>query len=286
MDLAGIAHLSAIKTKIPFIHFFDGFRTSHELQKIEVMDYDDLAELVDYEAIKRFRHNALNPEHPVTRGTAQNPDIFFQARESVNDFYDVVPDIVAEYMKAISKLTGREYRPFNYYGAEDAERIVVAMGSVTDTIEETVDYLLEQGEKVGVIKVHLYRPFSEKYFMKALPETVEKIATLDRTKEPGSLGEPLYEDVRSLFYDREESPIIVGGRYGLSSKDTTPTDIKSVFDNLKKDKSKNQFTISIEDDVTYKSLKPSEKIDSTPEGTVKCKFWGFGSDGTVGANKK
>ena len=285
MDLGGVAHLSAFKSSLPFVHFFDGFRTSHEYQKIEVMDYDDLGELVDYEAVKKFRHRGLNPEHPVTKGTAMNPDIFFQARESVNRFYDRVPDIVEGYMEEITKITGREYHPFNYYGAEDAKYVVIAMGSVTDTIEETVDYLLSKGEKVGVIKVHLYRPFSEKYFMKALPETVEKIATLDRTKEPGSLGEPLYEDVRSLFYDREESPIIVGGRYGLSSKDTTPTDIKSVFDNLKKDKSKNQFTISIEDDVTYKSLKPSEKIDSTPEGTVKCKFWGFGSDGTVGANK-
>src|SRR6056297_342072 len=285
MDLGGVAHLSAFKSSLPFVHFFDGFRTSHEYQKIEVMDYDDLGELVDYEAVKKFRHRGLNPEHPVTKGTAMNPDIFFQARESVNRFYDRVPDIVEGYMEEITKITGREYHPFNYYGAKDAKYVVIAMGSVTDTIEETVDYLLSKGEKVGVIKVHLYRPFSEKYFMKALPETVEKIATLDRTKEPGSLGEPLYEDVRSLFYDREESPIIVGGRYGLSSKDTTPTDIKSVFDNLKKDKSKNQFTISIEDDVTYKSLKPSEKIDSTPEGTVKCKFWGFGSDGTVGANK-
>jgi len=285
MDLAGIAHLSAIKTKIPFIHFFDGFRTSHELQKIEVMDYDDLAELVDYEAIKRFRHNALNPEHPVTRGTAQNPDIFFQARESVNDFYDVVPDIVAEYMKAISKLTGREYRPFNYYGAEDAERIVVAMGSVTDTIEETVDYLLEQGEKVGVIKVHLYRPFSPKYFLDILPESANKIAILDRTKEPGSLGEPLYEDIRTLFYNNERSPLIVGGRYGLSSKNTTPTHIKGVFDNLKNEDPKDHFTISIKDDVSNTSLPEGEKINTSPEGTVRCKFWGLGSDGTVGANK-
>ncbi len=285
MDLGGVAHLSAFKSSLPFVHFFDGFRTSHEYQKIEVMDYDDLGELVDYEAVKEFRHRGLNPEHPVTKGTAMNPDIFFQARESANKFYERVPDIVEEYMQEITKITGREYHPFNYYGAGDAKYVVIAMGSVTDTIEETVDYLLSKGEKVGVIKVHLYRPFSEKYFMKALPNTVEKIATLDRTKEPGSLGEPLYEDVRSLFYDREESPIIVGGRYGLSSKDTTPTDIKSVFDNLKKDEPKNQFTISIEDDVTYKSLKPAEKIDSTPEGTVKCKFWGFGSDGTVGANK-
>lgn len=285
MDLAGVAHLSAIDSSLPFVHFFDGFRTSHEYQKIDVMEYDDLADLVNYDAIQEFRNSGLNPEHPVTKGTAMNPDIFFQAREAVNRYYDEIPDIVADYMEEISKLTGREYHPFNYYGAEDAERVIVAMGSVTDTIEETIDYLIDQGEKVGVIKVHLYRPFSEKYFMNVLPDSVEKIATLDRTKEPGSVGEPLYEDVRSLFYDKDNKPEIVGGRYGLSSKDTTPTDIKAVFDNLKKDDPKNEFTISIEDDVTYKSLEPKEKIDSTPEGTVRCKFWGFGSDGTVGANK-
>ncbi len=285
MDLAGIAHLSAIKSSLPFVHFFDGFRTSHEYQKIDVMDYDDLAELVDYDKVQEFRNNALNPEHPVTKGTAMNPDIFFQVRETVNKYYERIPDIVEEYMQEITKITGREYHPFNYYGAEDAKHVIVAMGSVTDTIEETVDYLVDQGEKVGVLKVHLYRPFSEKYFMKALPESVEKIAVLDRTKEPGALGEPLYEDVRSLFYDRDEDPVIVGGRYGLSSKDTTPTDIKAVFDNLKEEEPKNGFTIAIEDDVTYTSLEPKEKIDSTPEGTVRCKFWGFGSDGTVGANK-
>src|SRR6056297_3378349 len=285
MDLAGIAHLSAIDSSLPFVHFFDGFRTSHEYQKIDVMDYDDLADLVNHDAIQEFRHRGLNPEHPVTKGTAMNPDIFFQARESVNRYYNKIPDIVADYMKKISKITGREYHPFNYYGAEDAKHVVVAMGSVTDTIEETIDYLMDQGEKVGVIKVHLYRPFSEKYFMKALPDSVEKIAVLDRTKEPGALGEPLYEDVRSLFYDRDENPVIVGGRYGLSSKDTTPSDIKAVFDNLKIEDPKNGFTISIKDDVTYTSLEPEEKIDSTPEGTVRCKFWGFGSDGTVGANK-
>ncbi|MCF8009489.1 MAG: pyruvate:ferredoxin (flavodoxin) oxidoreductase [Halanaerobiales bacterium] len=285
MDLAGVAHLAAIKSSLPFVHFFDGFRTSHEYQKIEVMDYDDLAELVDYDAIQEFRHRGLNPEHPVTKGTAMNPDIFFQARESVNKFYERIPDIVEKYMQEITKITGREYHPFNYYGAEDAEYVVIAMGSVTDTVEETVDYLMSKGEKVGVIKVHLYRPFSEKYFNKVLPNTVKKIAVLDRTKEPGSVGEPLYEDVRSLFYDKDIRPVIVGGRYGLSSKDTTPTDIKAVFDNLKKDDPKNQFTISIKDDVTYTSLENEEKIDSTPKGTVRCKFWGFGSDGTVGANK-
>ncbi|MFW6266130.1 MAG: pyruvate:ferredoxin (flavodoxin) oxidoreductase [Halanaerobiales bacterium] len=285
MDLAGVAHLAAIKSSLPFVHFFDGFRTSHEIQKIEVLEYDELAKLVDYDALRDFRNKALNPENPVTRGTAQNPDIFFQAREASNPYYERVPDIVEEYMKEINKLTGRNYKLFNYYGAEDAENIVVAMGSVTDTIEETIDYLLEQGEKVGIIKVHLYRPFSEKHFIEALPESVKRIAVLDRTKEPGSLGEPLYEDVRTLFYDKENAPLVVGGRYGLSSKDTTPSDIKAVFDNLKKEKPKNHFTVAIKDDVTNTSLPVEEEIDTTPEGTVRCKFWGFGSDGTVGANK-
>jgi len=285
MDLAGVAHLSAIETSLPFVHFFDGFRTSHEIQKIEVMDYDELADLVNYDAVKEFRQNALNPEHPETRGTAMNPDIFFQAREAVNKHYTDVPDIVEEYMQEISEITGREYHPFNYYGADDAEYVIVAMGSVTDTIEETVDYLVDQGEKVGIIKVHLYRPFSEKYFMKALPESVKKIAVLDRTKEPGSVGEPLYEDLRSLFYDKEDSPVVVGGRFGLSSKDTTPTDIKAVYENIKDDDPKDGFTISINDDVTNTSLSNPEKIHTTPESTVRCKFWGFGSDGTVGANK-
>lgn len=285
MDLAGVAHLSAIKSSLPFVHFFDGFRTSHEYQKIEVLDYDDLAELVDYGKVSEFRHRALNPEHPVTMGTAQNPDIFFQAREAANRFYDAVPDIVEEYMQEISELTGREYHPFNYVGAEDAKYVIIAMGSVTDTIEETVKYLVDKGEKVGLIKVRLYRPFSEKYFMKALPETAEKIAVLDRTKEPGAVGEPLYEDVRSLFYDKEKRPVIVGGRYGLSSKDTTPTHIKAVFDNLREDNPENAFTLGIEDDVTHTNLEPKEHINTSPESTVRCKFWGFGSDGTVGANK-
>ena len=285
MDLAGVAHLSAIKSSLPFVHFFDGFRTSHEYQKIEILDYDDLADLVDHGKVSEFRHRALNPEHPVTMGTAQNPDIFFQAREAANRFYDAVPDIVEEYMQEISELTGREYHPFNYVGAEDAKYVIIAMGSVTDTIEETVKYLVDKGEKVGLIKVRLYRPFSEKYFMKALPETAEKIAVLDRTKEPGAVGEPLYEDVRSLFYDKEKRPVIVGGRYGLSSKDTTPTHIKAVFDNLRKDDPKNAFTLGIEDDVTHTNLEPQEHINTSPESTVRCKFWGFGSDGTVGANK-
>ena len=285
MDLGGIAHLAAIKSSIPFLHFFDGFRTSHEIQKIEVLDYDDLAKLVDYDAIKSFRHNALNPERPVTRGTAQNPDIFFQAREACNRFYDLVPDIVEEYMGEISKLTGREYHPFNYVGAKDAEYVIIAMGSVTDTIDEAVEYLVAKGEKVGLIKVRLYRPFSEKYFMDALPKTVKRIAVLDRTKEPGAVGEPLYQDVRSLFYDKKDAPMIIGGRYGLSSKDTNPAQIKAVFENLKADKPKNGFTVGIVDDVTFTSLEVKEKINTTPAGTVCSKFWGLGSDGTVGANK-
>ena len=285
MDLAGVAHLSAIKSRVPFLHFFDGFRTSHEYQKIEVLEYDELASLVDYEAIDRFRKNSLNPEKPVTRGTAQNPDVFFQAREASNPFYEAVPDIVNEYMKQISELTGREYKPFNYYGAPDAEYVIVAMGSVTQTIEETIDYLLAKGEKVGLIKVHLYRPFSEKYFLDVLPSTVKKIAVLDRTKEPGAAGEPLYQDVKSILYGRENAPCIIGGRYGLGSKDTTPTHIKAVYDHLKTDDAKDGFTIGIIDDVTNTSLTPDEKINTSPEGTVRCKFWGLGSDGTVGANK-
>ena len=285
MDLGGIAHLAAIKSRVPFVHFFDGFRTSHEIQKIEVLDYEDLAKLVDYDAVNEFRKRALSPEHPVTKGTAQNPDIFFQAKEASNRFYDAVPDIVADYMKEISNLTGREYKPFNYYGAEDAESIIIAMGSVTDTIDETIDYLMAKGEKVGVVKVHLYRPFSAKYFFDVMPKTVKKIAVLDRTKEPGAVGEPLYLDVRALFYNMENAPVIVGGVYGLGSKDTTPSQIKAVFDNLKEEKPANGFTIGIVDDVTHKSLVEKESIKTAPEGTIRCKFWGLGSDGTVGANK-
>ncbi|HHV73235.1 MAG TPA: pyruvate:ferredoxin (flavodoxin) oxidoreductase [Thermoanaerobacterium sp.] len=285
MDLGSVAHLAAIKGRVPFLHFFDGFRTSHEYQKIEVMDYEDLRKLLDMDAVREFKKRALNPEHPVTRGTAQNPDIYFQEREASNRFYNAVPEIVEEYMKEISKITGREYKLFNYYGAPDAERIVIAMGSVTETIEETIDYLLKKGEKVGVVKVHLYRPFSFKHFMDAIPKTVKKIAVLDRTKEAGAFGEPLYEDVRAAFYDSEMKPVIVGGRYGLGSKDTTPAQIVAVFDNLKSDTPKNNFTIGIVDDVTYTSLPVGEEIETTPEGTISCKFWGFGSDGTVGANK-
>ncbi len=285
MDLGGVAHLAAIKGRVPFLHFFDGFRTSHEIQKIEVMDYADLEKLVDKDAIKAFKDNALNPEHPVLRGTAQNSDIYFQGREVANKYYQAVPDIVADYMNEITKITGREYKPFNYYGAPDATKVIVAMGSVCETIEETVDYLMAKGEKVGVIKVHLYRPFSAKYFFDVLPQTVQKIAVLDRTKEPGSLGEPLYLDICNLFYGKKNAPVIVGGRYGLGSKDTTPTQIVAVYNNLAKDEPKNGFTIGIVDDVTNTSLELPEKVTSAPEGATCCKFWGFGSDGTVGANK-
>ena len=285
MDLGGVAHLAAIKSRVPFLHFFDGFRTSHEYQKIELMDYEDLEKLLDREALREFRDRALNPAHPVMRGTAQNPDIYFQGREASNPYYERVPDIVADYMYEISKITGRDYQPFNYYGAEDAEYLIVAMGSVCDTIRETVDYLREKGEKVGLIQVHLYRPFSPKYFFGILPPSVKRIAVLDRTKEPGSIGEPLYLDVQSLFYDKDTKPMIIGGRYGLGSKDTRPSQIIAVYKNLMSDKPKNGFTIGIVDDVTDTSLPEEDIIETSPEGTIRCKFWGLGSDGTVGANK-
>ncbi len=285
MDLGGVAHLASIKSRVPFLHYFDGFRTSHEIQKIEVMDYEDLKNLVDMDAIKEFKDRALNPEHPVLRGTAQNSDIYFQGREACNKYYEAVPDIVADYMKEITKITGREYAPFNYYGAADAEKVIVAMGSVCEAIEETVDYLMAKGEKVGVVKVHLYRPFSSKYFFDVLPKTVKKIAVLDRTKEPGSLGEPLYLDVCNLFTGKADAPKIVGGRFGLGSKDTTPTQVLAVFNNLDESEPKNGFTIGIVDDVTNTSLPMPEKINAAPQGAKRCKFWGFGSDGTVGANK-
>ncbi|MBN1532633.1 MAG: pyruvate:ferredoxin (flavodoxin) oxidoreductase, partial [Spirochaetes bacterium] len=285
MDLGGVAHLAAIRGRVPFMHFFDGFRTSHEIQKIKVMDYRDLAALLDAKALAAFRARALNPEHPVTRGTAMNPDIYFQLREAANPYYNAVPDIVEGYMQEITRLTGREYHPFNYYGAPDAERVIVAMGSVTETVCETVDYLLERGEKVGLVSVHLYRPFSKKYFMRVLPRTVKRIAVLDRTKEPGANGEPLYLDVRDLFYGERNMPLIVGGRYGLSSKDTLPDDIVAVYENLKLPEPKNGFTISIVDDLTFTSLPVKEHVRTVPEGTIAAKFFGIGSDGTVGANK-
>ncbi|MGU8155311.1 pyruvate:ferredoxin (flavodoxin) oxidoreductase [Clostridium perfringens] len=285
MDLSAVAHLAALKARIPFVNFFDGFRTSHEIQKVELLQYDELKELVDMEAVEEFRRRALNPNKPVTRGTAQNPDIYFQEREAVNKFYDAVPEIVESYMKEITKLTGREYNCFDYYGAADAERVIVAMGSVTDLIEETVDYLNSKGEKVGLIKVRLFRPFSNERLIKAMPKTVKKVAVLDRTKEPGAAGEPLYLEVKNAFYGLENAPVIVGGRFGLGSKDTVPADIVAVYENLNKEDAKNGFTLSIVDDVTNTSLEPVGDIDTTPEGTKACKFWGLGSDGTVGANK-
>ncbi len=285
MDIGGIAHLAAIKTRIPFMHFFDGFRTSHEIQKVEVMEQEDLEKMLDKEALKRFRDNALNPENPVTRGTAQNPDIYFQAREASNPFYEVIPDVVNDYMQQIAKITGRPYAPFSYFGDPEAEHVVIAMGSVTQTIKETIEYLRAKGEKVGMMIVHLYRPFSAKYFFKALPKTVKRIAVLDRTKEPGANGEPLYLDVKELLYDTENAPLVVGGRYGLSSKDTTPAQIISVFDNLKQSEPKNHFTIGIVDDVSFTSLPLLPEISTVPEGTFEAKFYGLGSDGTVGANK-
>ncbi|OXT08252.1 pyruvate:ferredoxin (flavodoxin) oxidoreductase [Thermoanaerobacterium thermosaccharolyticum] len=285
MDLGCIAHLSAIKSRVPFLHFFDGFRTSHEIKKIEVIDYEDLKKLVDYNAVNEFRNRALNSEHPVVRGTAQNPDIYFQGREASNKFYEKVPDIVAEYMEKIKELTGREYHLFDYYGAKDAEYVIVAMGSVCETIEETIDYLSGLGEKVGLVKVRLYRPFSEKHFLNVIPSTVKRIAVLDRTKEPGSIGEPLYLDVVKAFFDKQDKPLIVGGRYGLGSKDTTPSQIIAVYENLKKYNPINRFTIGIKDDVTMTSLDVGESIETVPQGTISCKFFGLGSDGTVGANK-
>ncbi len=285
MDLGNIAHLAAIKSRIPFLHFFDGFRTSHEYQKVEVISKDDVRDLIDYNSIKEFRERALNPDHPTLRGTAQNPDIYFQGREASNKFYQQVPAIVDNYMRDIERITGRAYHPFDYYGAQDAENIIIAMGSVCDTIDETIDYLTGKGEKVGLIKVRLYRPFSAEHFFNVLPASTKKIAVLDRTKEPGALGEPLYLDICNLFYNHAEKPIIVGGRYGLGSKDTRPSQIIAVYDNLKQDQPKNGFTIGIVDDVTQTSLPEGDVIETTPEGTFSCKFWGLGSDGTVGANK-
>lgn len=285
MDLAGVAHLSAIKGRVPFLHFFDGFRTSHEIQKIEVIEYSDLKKLLDYDAVDEFRDRSLNSERPVLRGTAQNPDIYFQGREVANPYFERIPDIVEEYMKEINKITGRDYKPFNYYGHEEAENIIVAMGSVCETIEEVIDYLIDKGEKVGLIKVHLYRPFSKEHFFKVLPKTVKKIAVLDRTKEPGSLGEPLYLDVKALFYNSDMNPIIVGGRYGLGLKDTTPSQIMAAYENLKNANPKDRFTIGIVDDVSNTSLELPEEVDTSPKDNIRCKFWGLGSDGTVGANK-
>lgn len=285
MDLSVVAHLTAIKTSVPVLNFFDGFRTSHEIQKIEVWEDEEIAKLVDWEAIQKFKSKSLNPERPVTRGTAQNPDIYFQGREASNSYYLNIPSVVENYMHEVNKVTGRNYGLFNYHGAADAESIIVAMGSVCDAANETVDYLVKNGEKVGVVNVHLFRPFSVKHFLDVVPKTVKKIAVLDRTKEPGSNGEPLYQDIRNVYYDEAVKPVIVGGRYGLGSKDVTPASIIAVYENLKMNEPKNGFTVGINDDVTYLSLPLAEEVDITPAGTVQCKFWGLGSDGTVGANK-
>ena len=285
MDLAGVAHLATLKSRIPFVSFFDGFRTSHEIQKIEKLDNEDLAPLIDQKALAEFRARALNPMNPVARGMAENPDHFFQHREAGNRFYDEVPAIVEEYMEEIYKLTGRKYGLFNYYGAEDADRVIIAMGSVTEAAREAIDHLVANGEKVGMVAVHLYRPFSAKHFLAAVPKTVKRIAVLDRTKEPGANGEPLYLDVKDCFYGLENAPIIVGGRYGLSSKDTTPAQIISVFENLALNEPKNHFTVGIVDDVTFTSLPMKEDIALGGEGMFEAKFYGLGADGTVGANK-
>ena len=285
-DIAPVAHLAAIEGKLPFIHFFDGFRTSHEIQKVELLEYSDYASLLNMEAVKAFRDSALSPNHPVTRGTAQNDDIYFQTREASNKYYNNIVGVVEKYMAKMSELTGRKHGLFNYYGDENAKNIIIAMGSVTETIEETIDYLNAKGGSYGLVKVHLYRPFSNKHLLEAIPASAERICVLDRTKEPGSTGEPLYLDVRNAFFDVENAPMIIGGRYGLGSKDVTPTDIKTVFDNLISEKPKNNFTLGIVDDVTNTSLTQSESIKIATPGTIRCKFWGLGSDGTVGANKQ
>ncbi len=286
MDLAAVAHLAAIEGRVPFLHFFDGFRTSHEIQKIEEWDYADLADMLNWDAVEAFRRRALNPEHPVTRGTAQNDDIFFQAREACNKYYDAVPEVVVKYMDKVNAKIGTDYKPFNYYGAEDAEHVIVAMGSVCDCTEEVVDYLNAAGEKVGLLKVHLYRPFVADYMLRELPKTVKTISVLDRTKEPGSIGEPLYLDVLAAINGSDFAGVkVYTGRYGLGSKDTTPGDIISVYRNAESETPKRRFTIGIVDDVTNLSLPIVENPDTTPKGTHSCKFWGLGADGTVGANK-
>ncbi len=285
MDLGAVAHLAAIKGKVPFLHFFDGFRTSHEIDKIEVWDYEDLKEMVDMDAVQEFRNNALNPEHPVLRGSAQNPDIFFQNREACNTYYNNVPAVVEEYMNKVNAKIGTDYKLVNYYGAPDADKVIVAMGSICETIEETIDYLMSKGEKVGLIKVHLYRPFPVEAFLKAVPASCKKIAVIDRTKEPGSIGEPLYLDVCACYNGVKDVPMIIGGRYGLGSKDTVPADIIACYRNLDAENPVKGFTLAIEDDVTNLSLPRVENPHTSAEGNSACKFWGLGSDGTVGANK-
>ena len=285
MDLAPVAHLAAIEGRVPFVHFFDGFRTSHEIQKVEAADMEKLRKLVNQKALKEYRERALNPEHPVTRGTAQNPDIYFQTRELQNKYYDALPDIVAKYMKQMTKITGRQYAPFVYYGAKDATDIIIAMGSINDVIKTVIDKENKAGKKLGLVTVHLYRPFSVKYLMDVMPKTVKRICVLDRTKEPGANGDPLYLDVVEAFKDVKKAPMIIGGRYGLSSKDTTPAQVLAVYKNLAADKPMNQFTVGIKDDVTRRSLKVGKEISILPKGTFEAKFYGLGADGTVGANK-
>ena len=285
MDMALVAHLATLESRVPFLHFFDGFRTSHEVQKIDEIAYEDMAKLVNWKAIDEFRSRGLNPEHPIQRGTAQNPDIFFQNREACNPFYAAIPGIVAEMMAKVSKLTGRNYNLFEYVGAPDAERVIVSMGSSCEAIEETINYLNKKGEKVGLVKVRLYRPFSAQHFLAVLPKSVKKIAVLDRTKEPGALGEPLYQDICTVFQEKKETPVIIGGRYGLGSKEFNPTMVKAVFDNLASGQPKNHFTVGINDDVSHTSLDLKDSVDAAPQGVHRCKFFGLGSDGTVGANK-
>ena len=288
MDLSAVSHLTAIKSRIPFVNFFDGFRTSHEIQKIEELQMEDVKGLVDMEALQAFRNRALTPENPVTRGTAQNPDIYFQGREASNKFMDAVPDMVADYMAKISAITGRTYRPFDYYGAPDAENIIIAMGSVTETIREVIDYENASGKKVGMVAVHLYRPFSAKYFLEAVPASVKRITVLDRTKEPGAGGEPLFKDVATAVATsvRAGSLRVIGGRYGLSSKDFSPAMAKAVFDNALSAEPKREFTVGINDDVTHMSLAVGETFECVPEGVFQAVFYGIGSDGTVGAAKQ
>ena len=285
-DIAPVAHMSAIEGSLPFLHFFDGFRTSHEIQKVELMENEDYEKLLDKEAVQAFRDKALSPNHPVTRGTAQNPDIYFQTREVSNKYYEDIVGIVEKNMAKMSEITGRKHSLFDYYGAQDAKHVVVAMGSVTEALEETIDYLNAKGEKLGMIKVHLFRPFSAEHFLKAMPKTVERVCVLDRTKEPGAPAEPLYLDVVKVLSQSELSPLVVGGRYGLGSKDTTPTELNAVFENLNQAQPKDGFTIGIVDDVTNTSLPIADPIKIQVPGTVRCKFWGLGSDGTVGANKQ
>lgn len=285
-DIAPVAHYAAIEGRLPFIHFFDGFRTSHEIQKVELFENEDYAKLLNFDAVKDFRDRALSPNSPVTRGTAQNPDIYFQTREASNKYYDNMIGIVEKYMDKMSEMTGRKHSLFDYYGAEDAKYVMVAMGSVTEAAEELIDVLNANGGKYGMVKVHLYRPFSQDHFLAAMPKTVERIVVLDRTKEPGANGEPLYLDVRDIYYGKENAPMIIGGRYGLGSKDTIPTDLLAAFENLTSDQPKDRFTLSIVDDVTHHSIKASKEVRIAHPGTVRCKFWGLGSDGTVGADRK